>query len=531
LHNRDNKKLDCIIVQEAIVQVKSSLYRSPKLTSTIGGIYLPYLATALGFRANPQSSIFADSFSPRKVLSFSLYIDQLTSHLKRAISRIHVQHMSSTHRAQTLQSNVHPQTAAPLVATTTTSTTPTTVTSSSTARSQTNKAVSTKRGRSVTTPLSDHTNVEVIDEDNEDAESSTPEKRCRAAAWSHDEIVEMLKAIYDYAKEHGLPASTKPSQAQSAIRSNSKTPIPVGWKKIASTLKAGDRDALQVLRKFDNVKSETTKIFEYILERKSCILLKVALRWYFILHGRAPNPEERDKLFAQLERQYNIKTNHPPAITFVVEDETVAEPWEEMHTAIIEQLVGKLHGAFYFDDVAPLLKQINDAGAPLHLSKKQAKKSNKRPLFQLKDTHHADMERSESERNDVDDTDDVNDDDTDTDRSVSKHARRRRRTASKPDDSFYQESIKAIATSATNLENILQTAMIKPIHEKFDSLAELLTRIHATKDDTTALLAMGVRETYDLVIIDAMDIKNKLNELTYKRLRALTYSTNLRLPE
>jgi hypothetical protein len=111
-------------------------------------------------------------------------------------------------------------------------------------------------------PLTDRTNLDTITE-NEETDESAPtekstEKRSRAAVWSRDEIEMLLKAVLEYAKTHGLPASTKPTTSNAS----EKNKIPTGWSTIASALQ--NRTPIQALRKFDNLKTDVCNVFEHI---------------------------------------------------------------------------------------------------------------------------------------------------------------------------------------------------------------------------------------------------------------------------
>jgi hypothetical protein len=377
-----------------------------------------------------------------------------------------------------------------------------------------------KRSAAAATPSS-ATNLEAIDENEgtEEIESTPPGKRARAAVWTRDEIEKLLKSVLAYAKENGLPASTKPTT--STARDEKK--IPSGWSTIAAAVP--NRTPIQALRKFDNLKTDVCSVYEHILKEKKTILFTVARKVLIKENGYTPSEEETAEFADKLNELYNIKINHPCDITFVVETDNTIEPWEDVHEAILLSISSITHGAFLFDTVAPLQRQINDHSAPLHLPKK---KKSKQKAFQLTNDHIADMDRDEAEHKVVEDTDDNGDT---TDSTESRRPRRRDRHVQNQNDEHIRQSVASIAKSASNLENILQSAMLKPIHEKFPSLAELFNRLHASDGEMAGIMGLGVRETYDLAIVDHTDIKRELTNITYKRLRALTSNTNLKLPE
>ena len=369
---------------------------------------------------------------------------------------------------------------------------------------------------------------------------SAPVTSKRAGPFSQEEIKRLVDTLLVYAREHGLPSQTK---VAGAARTSSDKVIPVGWTTIANDMntayttavgearkknaplpKGEIRDGGQIMRKFDNIKTETKQLYEFIRNNWTAIIQLAAEFVILTQQDDAPLDE-----VAELRDNFLQHYCHTSVFPFGWQYDEKDEPRDHVIDAVRARMPESKKNlwTFLLETIQPILEDINDVSSRQRTNKGQKEtdpseraKRRRENNFALSDEQraHISMEiNSPSESTTSVSSGTAND-----------YERRRPRPQKKIDKT--DQAIAALAESTRDLSHTIANVMAKDFEEKFGSFDVLMRKIRASDDEVIALSNIQVTELSDFLITEPDTLKRALLPISYERLKGITQNTTLKLP-
>jgi len=346
-------------------------------------------------------------------------------------------------------------------------------------------------------------------------DQTAPPSSSRNVRWTDPEVTKMLTALRDFVKENGLPANTHQVGAE---RSNTEVAVPIGWQTVAAQT---SHDALQTMRKFDNLKSEVKDLFALIKLHWDEVLTELSTE---LIH-RAPTTQ---LTFTFLKLHYRIMESYPFGFTFDEEQEPKADLDDALKKCIERHATAskRSKSVMYLFEVVPLFIEINEFGGKypknaLVPGRNKNKRRQEEKHFELSSNDREIMAAEVNSPAVSSNSDSANSNNS------NNSARRRPRMS---ENNSIAEGLSNLANSTTTLSQAIHMSFyIKQLDERFTSFEELIHKAKITGEEVFQLDAAGITELSDLLIVDRDELRRILSPLSYARLKVLTANTNLNL--